>query len=387
MTFDINKERIPTFFAPPERATDDELQYDIQIISQNPVVDGVMQTTGGLLAVLNEHRQILAVNDTFLRLLNCEDVKNFLGLRPGEAVNCIYAEEMPGGCGTSKYCETCGAAIAIVTSLSTDVPEERTCAMTVNQGEWTKDIYFSVRSVPMLISKRKFILLFLQDITQQHQWAALQRVFFHDLSNLAMGLIGASEMVQMDQGNERGKMVKRIHQMSLRFSDEIALQKALSNNDFSNYSLNLHTIRVASILQDIHSFFSQHPASTGKTLLISEVEPDLQINTDPSIVIRILSNMVTNALEATTDGGEVKLYVGKENDSLTFCVWNKSVIPDAIARRIFQRHFSTKKEPGRGLGTFSMKFLAENYLNGKVDFTTSVKTGTTFRLRLKRSNT
>ncbi len=386
MTSDINKERIPTFFAPPERATDDELQYDIQIISQNPVVDGIMQTTGGLLAVLNEHRQILAVNDTLIKLLDCEDVKHFLGLRPGEAVNCIYAEEMPGGCGTSKYCETCGAAIAIVTSLSTDVPEERTCAMTVNQGERTKDFYFSVRSVPMLISKRKFILLFLQDITQQHLWAALQRVFFHDLSNLAMGLTGASEMVQLDHGNEREKMIKRIHQMSLRFSEEIALQKALSNNDFSNYSLNLHTIRVASILQDIHSFFSQHPASVGKTLVISEVEQNLLINTDPSMVIRIISNMVTNAFEATVDGGEVKLYVEKDNDTLTFCVWNKSAIPDEIARRIFQRHFSTKKEPGRGLGTFSMKFLGENYLNGKVDFSTSASKGTIFRLRLHHND-
>ena len=101
MAFDIYKERIPTFFAPPERATDDELHHDIEIISQNPVIDGVLQTTGGLLAVLNEHRQIVSVNHTLLKMLDCRDAEAILGLRPGEAVDCVYAEEMPGGCGTS----------------------------------------------------------------------------------------------------------------------------------------------------------------------------------------------------------------------------------------------------------------------------------------------
>ncbi|MBD3287645.1 sensor histidine kinase, partial [candidate division KSB1 bacterium] len=70
----------------------------------------------------------------------------------------------------------------------------------------------------------------------------------------------------------------------------------------------------------------------------------------------------------------------------SFCVWNKSAIPDDVTHRIFQRHFSTKNEPGRGLGTFSMKFFGEKCLNGKVDFTTSENEGTTFRIRLPFNN-
>ncbi|MBD3288465.1 sensor histidine kinase, partial [candidate division KSB1 bacterium] len=363
MAFDIYKERIPTFFAPSERATNDELKHDIEIISQNPIIDGVMQTTGGLLAVLNEHRQIVSVNDALLKMLGCDDAKSLLGLRPGEAIDCIYAEEMPGGCGTSKFCSTCGAAIAIVTALNGQTPQERTCALTIGKGESKKDLHFSVRSVPLLISKRKYILLFLQDITQQHQWAALQRIFFHDLSNLVMGLIGVCEMIELEKGDNRENLINRLHKMALRFSEEIAIQKALSQSDFSEYSPNLHTFSPANIFNEIKSFFERHPVATNKKLTIADIEPELMITTDPSILLRILTNMLTNAFEATADGGEVKLYLEKKDKYISFCVWNKSAIPDDVTHRIFQRHFSTKNEPGRGLGTFSMKFFGEKCLN------------------------
>ena len=50
--------------------------------------------------------------------------------------------------------------------------------------------------------------------------------------------------------------------------------------------------------------------------------------------------------------------------------------------RIFQRSFSAKADPGHGLGTYSMRLFAEQYLGGKVTFTTSKDEGTTFSLVL-----
>ena len=83
---------------------------------------------------MNEHRQIVALNDTFLKMLGISDAEEKLGLRPGEAVDCIHAHEMDGGCGTSKYCSSCGAAIAIVTCIDEDRPAEKICALTANKA-------------------------------------------------------------------------------------------------------------------------------------------------------------------------------------------------------------------------------------------------------------
>ncbi len=71
-----------------------------------------------------------------------------------------------------------------------------------------------------------------------------------------------------------------------------------------------------------------------------------------------------------------------EERAIVFSVWNAKVIPVDVTHRIFQRYFSTKDEPGRGLGTYSMKFFGEHFLGGKVDFRTSHVEGTVFRLTM-----
>jgi hypothetical protein len=58
------------------------------------------------------------------------------------------------------------------------------------------------------------------------------------------------------------------------------------------------------------------------------------------------------------------------------------VNPPDVAIRVFQRYFTTPIGYGRGLDTFTMKWLTEKYLKGKVDFTSTEADGTTFRLWL-----
>lgn len=93
--------------------------------------------------------------------------------------------------------------------------------------------------------------------------------------------------------------------------------------------------------------------------------------------------MVTNALEATSNDGTVKVWAEKQDAShLSFCVWNHKPIPQDIAPRIFQRNFSTKQGAGRGIGTYSMKLFGEQILGGQVSFITSPEEGTVFRFSL-----
>lgn len=53
-----------TDFAAPERATDQELAEDIRMVSTNPVVSGLLHFVGGIVAILDTHRQVVAVNDS-----------------------------------------------------------------------------------------------------------------------------------------------------------------------------------------------------------------------------------------------------------------------------------------------------------------------------------
>jgi signal transduction histidine kinase len=141
-------------------------------------------------------------------------------------------------------------------------------------------------------------------------------------------------------------------------------------------------VLLGDILKEIQNVFSNHVKAGNKQLILPDPPPQIHINTDFSLIIRILVNMVSNAFEATHEGGQVRITLDLTPENISFYIWNEGYIPDNIARRIFQRNFSTKNGMGRGLGTYSMKYFGEKVLGGEVDFVTSLTDGTLFRFTL-----
>jgi len=367
-----------TYFAPAQRTDPKDLVAEIKIINSNPVMTGLLHSINGLLAILDEHRQVVALNDSFLKMLGLDNAHDLLGLRPGEALQCIHAHDEPAGCGTSQYCSTCGAAIAIVSSLEQNNPVERICALTAKRDGQTFDIALLVRSNPITIDGKLFLMLFLQDITVQQQRAALERTFFHDITNMLNGVIMASGLLARE--NDKSDLVKIISQSSFRLAQEIKIQSSLLQNE--PYQLVRHDISPKLVTAELQSFFAKHPATLNKHLSFSAADSVLSLKTDFSLLLRVLCNMITNALEATDENGAVKVWFEQERSMLSFCVWNDKTIREDVALRIFQRNFSTKEEAGRGIGTYSMKLFGEKFLGGKVSFTTSPEDGTVFKISL-----
>lgn len=91
--------------------------------------------------------------------------------------------------------------------------------------------------------------------------------------------------------------------------------------------------------------------------------------------------MTKNAAEATPENGTIRVSCLKNPTSALFSVNNPGIIPPDVQLQIFQRSYTTKGY-GRGLGTYSMKLFGENYLKGKVYFTSDEKHGTTFTIEL-----
>ncbi len=50
--------------------------------------------------------------------MGLSDQSSILGLRPGEILGCINAAKYEAGCGSAMICSNCGAAIAMVSSLT-----------------------------------------------------------------------------------------------------------------------------------------------------------------------------------------------------------------------------------------------------------------------------
>lgn len=371
-----------TYYASPQRRTGRELVSDVETVVHNPVIDTLMHSVAGLVAVLNEYRQIISVNQAYLEYLGIPDVEEILGLRPGESVQCVHAAEMPGGCGTSKHCSTCGAAIAIVTSLSEDRMVERTCAIERETGKGRDDLFFNVRAHPIRVDGQRFTLLFIQDISKEQQLANLERVFFHDVRNTVGSIIGWSELLAQDIPESQKEDMKALYKAARRLARDIEIQRDLLLHKCDELKPVLHTTNVQSIFAELINSFARNPEAQDKKLTFNNAAFNLEFKTDTGLLCRVLNNMILNALEASASGEDIRVSAAASDNDIVFSVWNHGTIPADVQCRVFQKNFSTKTGLGRGIGTYSMKLFGEQVLGGCVDFSSSEQTGTEFRIRL-----
>ncbi len=366
-----------TFFASSERSGPEHLSEEREHILTNPIMDTLMKSVGGFLAVLNENRQILAVNRAFDHILSKGEISSEIGLRPGEALQCLHAQEGPGGCGTSRYCPSCGAALAIVSCLGLNETVERNCFIRTEGEDLARDLAFQVRAHPLSLNDNRYVLLFLQDISRQERHSELERIFFHDISNMLQGLISTSELIAAT--SENGKLSGLLAQSSRMLAKEVEIQRCLLKDDPFACRISRQEFTVRRLLGDLENLYSGHPLTRGRRLLLHSDDPDHPIRSDLALLLRILGNMVTNALESSDESDEVRLWTEKGSGHICFNVQNRMAMDENVARRIFQRGYTTKGESGRGWGTYSMKLLGETVLGGKVEFSSDREEGTLFR--------
>ncbi len=370
-----------TYFSPPEKSSNDELLSEIAAISNNQIMDAILSTTSGLFAVLNTKRQILAVNNAFLSSLGIHDEKEVIGYRLGETIKCVNASSFPNGCGTTLNCTTCGAAIAIASSIKYKSSFEGHCVVKRMVNLTESDLMFHIKSSFIKHDDQEYILLFLRDISREQQLSALESIFFHDINNIMSTINVAVELINTSDNFD--KMLSIIKRGCSRLKKELEMQECLSKNISGNYILHCEKTSIHDILTEIYSFIKVHSSCDGKLFNIENINEDADLYTDRSIVLRVLTNMAINALEATDFGEKVRMWITRNADkTVTFYIHNTSMIPPEDAQRIFQRNFSTKNSIGRGLGTYSMKLFGEEILGGQVDFTTSQTDGTTFEFTI-----
>lgn len=369
-----------TYFAPAARAEQRSLRSQIRSISDSPVMNAVLQASAGVLVVINENRQIVSFNSSFLKTLGISDPEKILGLRLGEALNCKYAFDEPNGCGTTRYCSSCGAAIAMMAAIDDDKVCERVCALKKENNGQMIEICLSVRAQPFVDNQKRWILIFAQDVSQQQFWARMEDVFFHDINNMLCSMKNVSQFVY--EHLPENELLHRLKLISDRVCKEVTMLESLSHYKDKQNIVHLCTTRLHVIKEQVFSTILNKSLSDGKTIIEEGATEDISIFTDPMLVSRILINMLLNALEATEDGGSVKFRTIVDKSQISWEVWNSALIPENIQLRIFQKFFSTKPDNGHGLGTYSMKFFGEECLGGKVSFTSVAGEGTTFRLSL-----
>jgi len=161
---------------------------------------------------------------------------------------------------------------------------------------------------------------------------------------------------------------------------------ALSNiaNEFSNYATmpkaNNEKIILNEIVEAVHDLFRKRD---DMEISLSEPIEDLFVFVDRNQLIRILNNLVKNAIQAIPDDrrGKIDISLNKKGQTAIIMVKdNGTGIPDFMKQKVFTPNFTTKNS-GTGLGLAISANMIDS-MNGRIYFDTKVGVGTTFYVEI-----
>jgi signal transduction histidine kinase len=364
-----------------QRASTETLDRQARSLRHLPYAEQFLDTTAAIVLILNMDRQIVFASRQFREMMKSVEtddgasIETYFGRRPGEALQCIHRDETPVGCGTSEFCSVCGAAKAIICSqLGRETVQECRLRRRGTTGV-AEALDLRIWGRPLDIDGERFIMLTVQDISDEKHRQTLERIFFHDVLNTAGGLHGLAQILadtNMEEDQVR-HTADLLCYSSQQLIDEIQAHRTLKAAEHNDLVPQPGPVEVCALLNQIAETFAAHDLARKRFIFV--VPGEVHAETDKMLLGRVVINLVKNALEASEAGQTVTLNAWQEDQWAIVTVRNQLAMPKDVQLQIFNRSFSTRGS-GRGVGTYSAKLITEHYLHGTLTFQSSQPEGT-----------
>ena len=361
-------------FAPPERLNRNAALAQYKEMQNDNKLKMFYDFTPDFVLVLNEYRQIIFANKAFLDFAGKKSIKDIVGIRPGELLNCEGAWSHTGGCGTSSFCGECGMVRSVLGVEFENVDVEECC---IKSADCSTSHNFRVWSTRPWKDK-SFGLFIVRDIADEKFRNALEQTFFHDLTNTASDIQSVISLI--DSADTYKKYSSLLSNLSTELIEEINGQRDLRYAEEGTILIQKIPIDALRLLRNFINVYKDQKICKGINLILSDTAEEINFPSDERLLVRVLENMIKNAIEASKEGDTVSLSCFKENKYIVFSVKNPAYMPESVQLNLFKRSFSTKAS-GRGWGTYSIKLLTEKYLNGHIEFVSTPEDGTSFYAR------
>lgn len=369
---------LATQYASPARLSKQEVADQIAVLDAGGRVRRLLDAIPGLVALLNAERQVLIANDNWVELAHKLQLPSFSGMKTGEFFSCRWAATSESGCGTTEACRSCGTTRAVLRAQGGARSVDECRIASTARANYD----FRITASAFEWEGRNYVLMILSDISDEKRRLVLEKIFFHDMLNTAGSVSGIAALIAEDPATLY-ELKDDLLLSAETLVNEIKSQRMLLAAENSLLMPEYDLVAVKKALANVQQVYRNHPAARDRLVAIDPEGGDCVVNTDPSILQRVLGNMLKNALEATVPGEIVWLGADADAEHVTFWCQNRGEIPREAALQVFHRSFTTKGV-GRGVGTYSMKLLGERVLGGKVSFTTSPEEGTRFQITLPR---
>ena len=259
-----------TDYASPHRSEAADIQRQRRIhASHYAMMKQCFDAISEIVLILNENRQIVFFNHHVPQLLNREP-DSLYGLRPGEALGCIYSCENSAGCGTTKFCSECGAVNAILSALS-EKKDLRECLIQQVGGN-AFDLL--VKTTPLTINGENYCIAAVTDISHDKRRRMLEHVFFHDVMNTALSIQVLSRLINQQSDSQNVSEMKQNLTFAVRqLIDEIQSQKDFLAAESNELRPVFRVVSTVDILKELAGQFVKSCQDSGIRLSVSSPPP------------------------------------------------------------------------------------------------------------------
>ena len=381
----MTENQLDTNFDTPERTPLENILVEHEDLKRTPLVQQILEGYPEFAIVLNQNRQVVAYNSKGENVVTIASLSKILGLRVGEIFDCAHKDEDPNGCGTTRFCTQCGAANSMkITRTKFDSNFEE-CRIISNADGKNLSYNLLVHTTPFQLDGKKYTIFAIRDISGEKRKEVLERIFFHDVLNTSGVIRGIASLIpNVASEKERNELSRILLKSSEQLVEEIISQRDLQYAEKGDLVLEFTSIKLNEVLNTAYDLYRNHGLSENKVFTVEQSEDNIDIETDSPLLLRSLSNLIKNALEASNPGDEIKIYATHDETTVNFHIFNNKVISPKIQMQIFQMSFTTKDDKGHGIGTYSVKLIVERYLKGKVSFISNAKTKTIFTITIPK---
>jgi CheY-like chemotaxis protein len=215
-----------TGFSCTVRSSPSEIAAQVRIFDAGLLRD-VLDASRAFTIVLNRNREIVFCNRAALSLAGVESSQAALGLRLEELFHCGHTAKSLDGCGTTGLCCSCHAMAAVLDGSRANVAScEWQVVRSVNGVEEACDLQVTASPIE---GREEFVVCTLVEFSHEKRRLAIERLFFHDILNIAGGVKGlASLLCDELKGGSNAELAGEVEQCADDLVTEIRTRQQLS---------------------------------------------------------------------------------------------------------------------------------------------------------------
>ena len=277
--------------------------------------------------IIDADRQILLVNTTLSEMLGITRADDYLGMRPGELLGCVNSSTAAGGCGTSEGCSVCGGVLSMLESFQRQTRITREMRVNTQRAGQMTAFDFQVSVLPLNACGEHWAVLTLMDISHLKRRQNLERLFFHDILNTASNALALSRVMSEMAPDIEQEYLDLNHANALQLVEQIKAQRQLLDAENNELTPRFEVVQTLDCLRQTAGMYQQHKNAYQVEIRIDPGSKEATITSDKALLLRVLYNLVQNALEASLPGQVVTLGSRREKNWVHLWVHNEKTFP------------------------------------------------------------